>query len=100
MPKTLRKASLKIMMVPSKPVAYMSWNLEKPAESKFISMAKKINVGIKPYQKRFSLVAIKIPFAAKTKSSHHFLQFIPLIITHFAVFMHNNYVYLSSIVRT
>lgn len=76
MPKILRKESLKIVTVPEKPVAAISSNLEKPPASKFISIAKKIKVGTKPYQKRFSLVASRIPFPAKIKSSNHFLQFI------------------------
>jgi hypothetical protein len=37
---------------------------------------KNIKDGTKPAQKRFSLVASKMPFPAKTKPSNHFLQLI------------------------
>lgn len=80
-PKILKKASFKIVMVPEKPVAAISSNLEKPPASKLINIAKKIKVGTKPYQKRFSLVASKIPLPANTKLSSHFLQFIKIIIS-------------------
>ena len=58
----------------------MSSNLEVPPESRFIKIPKKIKLGIKPYQKRFSLVASRMPLPASTKSSNHFLQFINSII--------------------
>lgn len=51
-------------------------NFEVPPESRFIKSPKNKKLGIKPYQKRFSLVASRIPLPAKAKSSNHFLQFI------------------------
>lgn len=82
MPKMARKESARILMVPEKPVAYISSNLEKPPERRFISMPKKMKLIIKPIQKRFSLVASKMPLLAKIKPSNHFLQFIIIIITY------------------
>ena len=75
-PKILRKASFKIVMVPSKPVAAISSNLENPPARRLISIAKKIKVGMKPNQKRLSRVASRMPLPAKINSSSHFLQFI------------------------
>ncbi len=58
------------------PSAEMSSNLENPPDRRFISRLKNRKDGIKPRQKRFSLVASKIPLPAKANSSSHFLQFI------------------------
>ena len=77
-----RKLSPMILRLPEKPIARMSSNLAMPPESKFIRRPKNKKAGIKPYQKRFSLVASKMPLPAKTNSSHHFLQFIQTIITY------------------
>lgn len=49
---------------------------EVPPESRFNKSPKNKKLIIKPHQKRFSLVASKIPLPAKVKSSSHFLQFI------------------------
>ena len=59
----------------------MSSNFPVPLASRFINMPKKIKDGMNPYQKRFSFVAKRIPFPAKTNPSSHFLQFIRIIIT-------------------
>lgn len=82
MPKIARKLLPRIFKLSGKPRTLMSSNLEKPPASKFINMPKKIKLGTKPHQKRFSLVASKIPLLAKTNSSSHFLQFIGTIITY------------------
>ena len=79
-PKMLIKLSHKIWSPCGKPRANMSSNLEKPPESIFIRTPKNIKVGTKPHQKRFSLVASRMPLPAMTKSSNHFLQFIVMII--------------------
>lgn len=80
-PKIARNESRRIRRFSGKPSAPMSSNLAKPPESKLISMPKKIKLGTKPYQKRFSLVASNMPFPASANSSNHFLQFINSIIT-------------------
>lgn len=80
-PKMPRKLS-PIMRKPSgKPRILISSNLDSPPESKFMRSPKKRKPGTKPYQKRFSLVASRMPLPAKTKPSSHFLQFIILIIS-------------------
>ena len=76
MPKIEKKLSPRMWKTCGKPNANMRSNLDVPPASRFINMPKKINVGIKPYQKRRSLVASKIPLPAIKKSSNHFLQFI------------------------
>ena len=65
-----------------KPEIRISSNLARPPESRFMSSPKNRNPGIKPYQKRFSLVASRIPLPASAKPSNHFLQFIIVIIAH------------------
>ncbi len=79
MPKIAIKQSAIIFRLPGKPRADMSSNLANPPESRFIKKPKNKNAGIKPYQKRFSLVASRIPLPAKTNSSNHFLQFICIV---------------------
>ena len=80
MPKIPRKLS-PIMRRPSgKPKMRMSSNLDKPPDNKFIKRPKNRKLGMKPRQKSFSLVASRMPFPAKTKSSNHFLQFMNIII--------------------
>ena len=79
-PKMAKKLSPMILRPLGKPSTLINSNLARPAFNKFISKPKKRKLGIKPYQKRFSLVASKMPLAAKTKPSSHFLQFINTII--------------------
>lgn len=67
---------------PGKPCRRISSNLERPPDNRFINNPKNRKLGIKPYQKRFSLVASRIPLPAKTKPSNHFLQFIETIIAY------------------
>ena len=81
-PKIPRRLSPMILRLPGRPTADISSNLAVPPESKFIRRPKNKKAGTKPYQKRFSLVASKMPLPAKTNSSHHFLQFIHPIITY------------------
>lgn len=64
-----------ILRLSGKPIADMSSNLEKPPANNSISKLKMKKLGINPYQKRFSLVASKMPLPAKEKPSSHFLQF-------------------------
>ena len=78
-PKMFRKESPIILRQLGKPRADISSNFEKPAERRFIKSPKKRKLVIKPYQKRFSLVASKMPLPAKVKSSKNFLQFITLL---------------------
>lgn len=59
----------------------MRLNLAKPPESKFIRQPKNQKAGTKPYQKRRSLVARRMPLPASANSSSHFRQFIKLSIT-------------------
>lgn len=66
---------------PGNPEILINSNFANPPDSKFISSPKIKNPGTKPYQKRFSLVASKMPLPAKTNPSSHFLQFIIIIIT-------------------
>ena len=79
-PKIARKLSEIIFQLFGKPSDDMSSNLENPPERRFMSIPKTMKVGMNPNQKRFSLVASKIPLLAITKSSSHFLQFIIVII--------------------
>ena len=79
-PKMAKKLSPMILRPLGKPSTLINSNLARPAFNKFMSKPKRRKLGIKPYQKRFSLVASKIPFAANTKPSSHFLQFINTII--------------------
>ena len=81
-PKIAMKLLPSIWKLAGKPSAPISSNLLVPPASKFISMLKKIKLGTKPYQKRFSLVASSIPLPARANSSSHFLQFMITIITH------------------
>ncbi len=81
MPKMARKLSPMILRLSGKPMAAMSSNLAVPPERRFISRPKKKKPGTKPYQKRFSLAASKIPLPAKANSSSHFLQFIVNILS-------------------
>ena len=76
MPKMARKLSL-IMRSPSgKPRSRISSNLERPPARRFMRRPNKRKAGMKPYQKRFSFVASRIPLPARTKPSSHLLQFI------------------------
>lgn len=81
-PKIPMKFLPSIPRASGKPRANIRSNLEVPPARRFISSPKNKKVGIKPYQKRFSLVASKIPLPAITKLSNHFLQFIMVIITY------------------
>ena len=74
------KASPMMRRPPGKPEILINSNFDKPPERRFIKRPKKKKAGIKPHQKRFSLVAKSIPFPARLKPSHHFLQFINIII--------------------
>lgn len=78
-PKIFMNESQMILRFPGKPNADISSNLEKPAERRFMSKPKKRKLGMNPYQKRFSLVASKMPLPAKLKSSKNFLQFIIIL---------------------
>ena len=79
-PKIPRKLS-PIMRRPSgKPRIRISSNFERPPDKRFIKRPKNKKLGMKPYQKSFSLVASRMPLPAKTKPSNHFLQFINIII--------------------
>ena len=80
-PKIARKLSRRILKQSGKPSAPISSNLEVPPARRFMSMPKKIKLGIAPYQNLRSLVASIMPLPANTNSSSHFLQFITLIIT-------------------
>lgn len=93
-PKIDKKLSQMIKRLSGRPRAAISLNLAVPLASRFINVPKKIKLGIKPYQKRFSLVASKIPLPAKTKSSSHFLQFIARIIAQI-MYKYENYEYSS-----
>lgn len=75
-PKIPRKLSPSIFKQFRKPVENIRLNFEVPLDNRFIKSPKNKKLGTKPYQKRFSLVASRIPFPAKAKSSSHFLQFI------------------------
>lgn len=79
-PNIARKESSKTCRLSGNPRAPINSNLEKPPCNRLINIPKNKKLGIKPYQKRFSLVASKIPFAAIAKSSNHFLQFMIMII--------------------
>lgn len=76
MPKMARKVSRIILRLSMRPSENIRLILEVPLEIRFIRKLNTRKLGINPYQKRFSLVASKIPLLAKTKSSNHFLQFI------------------------
>ncbi len=80
MPKMARKLLPRILRLFSRPVEAMSSNFAVPPARRFINIPKKKKLGMKPYQKRFSLVASRIPLPAKTNSSNHFCQFISIII--------------------
>ena len=75
-PKMLIKLSPSICSPLGKPKVKSKLILEVPPDNKFIKKPKNKNAGTKPNQKRFSLVASKIPLPAKANSSSHFLQFI------------------------
>lgn len=75
MPKMLTKLSPRMRILPANPVRRISSNFASPPASRFINNPKKIKLGMKPYQKRFSRVARRIPLPAKAKPSNHFLQF-------------------------
>lgn len=75
-PKMLRKLSPRILKPDGKPSVNIRSNFEVPPDSRFMRSPKKRKLGIKPNQKRRSLVASIIPLLAKTNSSSHFLQFI------------------------
>lgn len=75
-PKIARKLSRMILRFSGKPRILKSSNLARPLESIFMRNPKKRKLGIKPYQKRFSLVAKRMPCPARLKPSSHFLQFI------------------------
>ena len=81
-PKMPMKLSPMIRRPSGKPKILINSNLERPPDSRFINKPKNRKLGINPYQKRFSLVASRMPLPAKTNSSHHFLQFINIIISH------------------
>ncbi len=76
MPKMAMRFSQMILSPSGKPRMPIISNLEVPEERRFMIKPKKKKLGIKPYQKCFSLVASKMPLPAKMNSSHHFLQFI------------------------
>ena len=76
MPRKAFRMSLRLFGKPSKPIIS---KLVVPAERKFSRVPKIINDGTKPVQKRFSLVASRMPLPAKTKPSNHFLQFMDLL---------------------
>ena len=81
-PKIPIKHSQMIRRLPEKPCNLMSSNLERPPDKRFIKSPKNRKLGTKPYQKRFSLVASKMPLPARIKPSNHFLQFMETIITY------------------
>ena len=93
-PKIARKLWPKIRKACGKPNANIRLNFEVPPARRFISKPKNKKVGTKPNQKRFSLVASKMPLPARTKSSHHFLQFINIIITQYNEYILFNVQYL------
>ena len=76
------KQSQVIRRPSGKPCNLINSNLVRPPDKRFISKPKNRKLGMNPYQKRFSLVASKMPLLAKTKPSSHFLQFINTIISH------------------
>ena len=80
MPRIASRFSPIILRLSGKPSILMSSNFESPPDSIFIKKLKIIKLGMKPYQKRFRLVARKMPLPAKIKPSSHFLQFIMVII--------------------
>ena len=80
MPKIPRKLSPMMRSPSGKPRIRMSSNFERPPDKRFIKRPKNKKLGMKPYQKSFSLVASRMPLPAKTKPSNHFLQFINTII--------------------
>ena len=75
MPKMPMKLSPRMVKALGRPRANMRSNLEVPPARRFMSKPKNRKAGIKPYQKRFSLVASRMPLPASAKSSNHFLQF-------------------------
>lgn len=81
MPMMPRRLSPIILRPSGKPSSLINSNLLSPPESIFIKKPKKRKLGIKPYQKRFSLVASKIPLPAIANSSNHFLQFMFMIVS-------------------
>ena len=80
MPKIPRKLSPMIRRPSGKPWMRINSNFDRPPDKRFIKRPKNRKLGMKPYQKSFSLVASKMPFPAKMKPSSHFLQFINTII--------------------
>ena len=81
-PKMARNECPRILRDSGKPRVAISSNLVVPPAKRLMSMPKKRKLGTKPYQKRFSLAASKIPLPAKANSSHHFLQFMFNIIAY------------------
>ena len=86
-PKMAKKHSARILRLAGKPDIRISSNLVSPPESRFMRKPKNKKLGIKPHQKRFSLLASKIPLPAKANSSSHFLQFIVLYYHKFFAFV-------------
>ena len=80
-PKMLTKFFPRILKHSGKPSENIKLNFEVPPDSKFIKSPNNKKAGIKPYQKRLSFVARRMPFPARRKSSNHFLQFIIIILT-------------------
>lgn len=78
-PNIATKLSIIILRLFGKPNADINSNLENPPDSKFMRNPKNRNAGINPHQKRFSLVASRIPLPARAKPSSHFLQFMTLL---------------------
>ena len=76
MPKIPKKDLPIICKLAGKPMSFIISKFDKPPDKRLSKVPKNIKDGIKPAQKRFSLVASKMPFPAKTKPSNHFLQFI------------------------
>ncbi len=74
-PKIARNVSRIILRLSKGPSVKIRLSLEVPLESRFMRKPNSRKLGINPYQKRFSLVARRMPLPAKIKSSNHFLQF-------------------------
>ena len=75
-PNIARKLSRMTFNPSGKPSKDIISNLVKPPERRFMSSPKNRKAGTKPFQKRGSLVASRMPLPANAKPSSHFLQFI------------------------
>ena len=84
-PKIAKRFSPMMRRLPVNPWIRISSNFDRPPDKRFISKPKKRKLGMKPYQKRFSLVARRMPLLASANPSSHFLQFMLIIVAQMTI---------------